>query len=98
MVGVDVRVEIVVTPVRPYGKLSHPEPLDRGRPPAAHAPVCRMDPIVGIDLDGRLLVGAAAKELQVVRPDRCAALFKRHMGSEALKADAHVGTPVTRAV
>src|SRR4051812_29101260 len=38
--------------------------------------------VVGIDADGRLLVGAAARELQVVRPDRCAALFKRHMGSD----------------
>ena len=31
---------------------------------------------------GSVLVGAAARELQVVRPDRCAALFKRHMGSD----------------
>src|SRR5581483_3345777 len=38
--------------------------------------------VVGLDPDGRLLVGAAAKELQVVRPERCAALFKRHMGSD----------------
>jgi molecular chaperone HscC len=29
-----------------------------------------------------LLVGATARELQVVKPNRCAALFKRHMGSD----------------
>jgi molecular chaperone HscC len=38
--------------------------------------------VVGIDLEGKVLVGRAAKELQVLHPDRCAALFKRHMGSD----------------
>ena len=38
--------------------------------------------VVGIDLSGNLLVGRAAKELQVVHPDRCAALFKRLMGTD----------------
>ena len=38
--------------------------------------------VVGIDPDGRLLVGRAAKELQVTQPERCASLFKRHMGSD----------------
>src|SRR4051812_29323912 len=38
--------------------------------------------VVGIDPDGKLVVGAAAKELQVLHPDRCTALFKRHMGSD----------------
>lgn len=38
--------------------------------------------VVGLDLDGNLLVGRAAKELQVLEPDRCAALFKRYMGSD----------------
>jgi molecular chaperone HscC len=38
--------------------------------------------IVGLDPDGKLLVGRAAKELQVLHPDRCAALFKRHMGTD----------------
>jgi molecular chaperone HscC len=38
--------------------------------------------VVGMDSDGKLLVGRAAKELQVVHPQRCADLFKRHMGSE----------------
>src|SRR5262249_47407771 len=42
--------------------------------------------VVGLDPDGRLLVGRAARELQVTHPDRCAALFKRHMGSD-WKAD-----------
>ena len=38
--------------------------------------------VVGIDPDGNLLVGRAAKELQVVHPERCADLFKRHMGTD----------------
>jgi molecular chaperone HscC len=38
--------------------------------------------VVGIDPDGKLVVGAAARELQVLCPDRCTALFKRHMGSD----------------
>src|SRR4249920_2363503 len=38
--------------------------------------------VVAIDDEGRVLVGAAAKELQVVQPQRCASLFKRHMGSD----------------
>jgi molecular chaperone HscC len=38
--------------------------------------------VVGLDLGGNLLVGRAAKELQILHPERCAALFKRHMGSD----------------
>jgi molecular chaperone HscC len=38
--------------------------------------------VVGIDLDGKLLVGRAAKELRVTHPERCASLFKRYMGSD----------------
>ncbi len=38
--------------------------------------------VVGVDDAGVVLVGAAAKEYQVLRPDRCAVLFKRLMGSE----------------
>jgi len=38
--------------------------------------------VVGIDPDGPLLVGRAARELQVLHPDRCAAVFKRYMGSD----------------
>jgi molecular chaperone HscC len=37
--------------------------------------------IVGVDASGVVLVGAAAKELQVLRPERCAGLFKRFMGT-----------------
>jgi molecular chaperone HscC len=37
---------------------------------------------VGIDHDGRLLVGRIAKELQVNHPDRCASAFKRYMGTD----------------
>src|ERR1700757_1185169 len=38
--------------------------------------------VVGIDPDGKLLVGRAARELQVLHPDRCACVFKRYMGSD----------------
>jgi molecular chaperone HscC len=38
--------------------------------------------VVGIDPDGKLLVGRAARELQVLHPERCASVFKRHMGSD----------------
>lgn len=38
--------------------------------------------VVGIDLNGEVLVGRAAQELQVLHPERCASVFKRHMGSD----------------
>ncbi len=38
--------------------------------------------IVGLDEDKRLLVGKPAKEFQVVRPERCASVFKRYMGTD----------------
>jgi molecular chaperone HscC len=38
--------------------------------------------VVGIDQTGELLVGSAAKEFQVIHPDRCASVFKRYMGSD----------------
>ncbi|MCE9563214.1 MAG: Hsp70 family protein [Planctomycetes bacterium] len=38
--------------------------------------------IVGVDESGTVVVGAAAKELQVLHPDRCANLFKRYMGTD----------------
>ena len=38
--------------------------------------------VVGIDESGQVLVGRTAREYQVRHPDRCAATFKRHMGSE----------------
>ncbi len=37
--------------------------------------------VVGIDQSDRILVGQAAKDFQVLHPDRCASVFKRHMGS-----------------
>lgn len=37
--------------------------------------------VVGLTESGELLVGAAAKELRVTRPERCASCFKRFMGS-----------------
>lgn len=39
---------------------------------------------VAIDHDGKVLVGKAAKELQIVEPDRCATIFKRLMGTDRL--------------
>ena len=38
--------------------------------------------VVGIDSGGKLLVGEAAKELQVIQPQNCASLFKRYMGTD----------------
>jgi hypothetical protein len=38
--------------------------------------------VVGVDADGKLLIGRAARELQVMQPERCAGLFKRRMGSD----------------
>ncbi|MFO0970475.1 MAG: Hsp70 family protein [Gemmataceae bacterium] len=38
--------------------------------------------IVGIDGESKLVVGRAAKELQVLEPERCVGLFKRKMGQE----------------
>lgn len=38
--------------------------------------------VVGIDLDGTVLVGRAAREFQVLHPERCASTFKRQMGSD----------------
>jgi len=37
--------------------------------------------IVGVLDDGRILVGAAAKEYRVTSPERCVWAFKRHMGT-----------------
>src|SRR5262245_5777524 len=38
--------------------------------------------VVGVDESGAVLVGAAARELQVLHPERCASLFKRYMGTD----------------
>jgi molecular chaperone HscC len=38
--------------------------------------------VIGVDEEGKLLVGRAARELQILHPGRCTALFKRQMGSE----------------
>ncbi|MBW3539248.1 MAG: Hsp70 family protein, partial [Planctomycetes bacterium] len=38
--------------------------------------------VVGVLDDGRVLVGAAARELRVTRPERCASCFKRFMGTD----------------
>ena len=38
--------------------------------------------VVGLDVAGKLLVGAAARELRVTNPERCASIFKRRMGTD----------------
>ena len=38
--------------------------------------------VVGVGLDGHVVVGREARELMVVHPDRCAAQFKRRMGTD----------------
>jgi molecular chaperone HscC len=38
--------------------------------------------VVGLDEEGKLLVGQAAREYRVTTPARCASLFKRLMGSD----------------
>ena len=51
--------------------------------------------VVGITESGELLVGAAAKELRVTQPDRCASCFKRFMGSnESVALAGKTFTPV----
>ncbi len=38
--------------------------------------------VVGVDLDGHVVVGRTARELMVTHPDRCTSQFKRKMGIE----------------
>ncbi len=38
--------------------------------------------VVGMDLQGDLLVGRSACEFQVLHPERCASAFKRYMGTD----------------
>ncbi len=38
--------------------------------------------VVGVLEDGRVIVGAAAKQLRVTQPDRCVSCFKRWMGTD----------------
>jgi molecular chaperone HscC len=38
--------------------------------------------VIGVDPDGKVLVGRTAKEFQVLEPGRCASTFKRYMGSD----------------
>ena len=38
--------------------------------------------VVGVEADGKLLVGRAAKERQVTQPERCVGVFKRYMGTD----------------
>jgi molecular chaperone HscC len=50
--------------------------------------------VVGVLDDGRVVVGAAAKDLRVTRPERCVSCFKRLMGShEKVAIAGHTFTP-----
>ena len=49
--------------------------------PNAHGEVLTPS-VVGVLDDGQLIVGAAARELSYQRPDSCASVFKRWMGTE----------------
>jgi molecular chaperone HscC len=50
--------------------------------------------VIGVDEGDRVLIGRAAKELMVLRPERCAAIFKRRMGSDwSIKLGARKFTP-----
>ena len=50
--------------------------------------------VVGVDLDGQIVTGRAAVELQVMHPDRCAGAFKRQMGSDwTVRLGSHEFTP-----
>ena len=50
--------------------------------------------VIGIEPGGQVLVGRAAKELQVTQPDRCIGVFKRYMGTDwTTKLDGKVFTP-----
>ena len=50
--------------------------------------------IIGIEPGGHVVVGKAAKELQVTQPDRCVGIFKRYMGTDwTIKLDGRVFTP-----
>ena len=52
--------------------------------------------VVGIEADGKVVVGRAARELQVVAPERCESAFKRHMGANWSNTIAgHEFTPET---
>ena len=51
--------------------------------------------VVGIVGESQILVGAAAKELRVTQPERCASTFKRWMGSDKqLELAGHSFSPV----
>ncbi len=49
--------------------------------PNAHGDVLTPS-VVGLLDDGRVLVGAAARELRVTQPERCVSCFKRWMGTD----------------
>ncbi|TWU05172.1 Chaperone protein HscC [Symmachiella macrocystis] len=51
--------------------------------------------VVGIDMEDNVVVGATAKELQVVAPERCASAFKRAMGTDRVyELAGHSFTPI----
>ncbi len=73
IVGIDLgTTNSLVAWLSPEGPQLIPNSLNERLTPSA----------VGIDHDGKLLIGKPAKELQVVAPDRCATIFKRMMGTD----------------
>lgn len=73
IVGIDLgTTNSLVAWLSPEGPQLIPNSLNERLTPSA----------VGIDHDGKLLIGKPAKELQVVAPDRCATVFKRMMGTD----------------
>jgi len=49
--------------------------------------------VISVSEDNHVLVGAAAKEMRITQPDRCAWVFKRLMGTEqSIKIGAHTFT------
>jgi molecular chaperone HscC len=50
--------------------------------------------VVGVDTNGEVLVGQAAKDLQVSHPERCVSAFKRKMGVDwTVELAGHEFTP-----
>jgi len=50
--------------------------------------------VVGVEPDGKFVIGRAAKELQVIQPDRCVSVFKRYMGTDwKIELGGHTLTP-----
>lgn len=73
IIGIDLgTTHSVVATMTPDGPKIIPNALGHSLTPS----------VVAFEPGGTVLVGAAAREYQVTAPERCASLFKRHMGSD----------------